>query len=133
MAKRSEFEENEERIRKIAEGLRERERERPPRHNSTPPRPYRNIGLEERRRCEAITSAFPEQYCPECNIAYGLFMSAKRKVLRERGGYEPKGVPCANPNLLTSEEMARVRNMIPEHIEHLDNCKANQGGFDAED
>lgn len=85
---------------------------------------------------EAIVSPFPEQYCPDCNEAYGRFMGAKRKVLRQRYGHKPDNIASfhsLNPDLLTTEEMARVKSMIPEHIEHLDTCKANQGGFDAED
>jgi len=75
---------------------------------------------------EASTSPFPEQYCEFCNKASGHFASAKRKVSRDRDSSRNK----SESRVLTESEMARVRDMIPEHIQHLDECPANNGGFD---
>ena len=94
------------------------------------PKPvYRDEG--EARRADAALQAakmspFSEQFCQVCNRAYGFFAGAKRKVLRDRDSSRNK----SESRVLTESEMARVRDMIPEHIQHLDECPANNGGFD---
>lgn len=104
-----------------------RERERPR------PRPdYRNDGEARRAAAaleEARTSPFPEQHCELCNVASGKFLSAKRKMLSDRA--DSRGDKNKNrAPVLTGDEMAQIRKMIPEDMRHLNECPGPNGGFD---
>jgi len=62
---------------------------------------------------------FPEQYCRKCTVAIGYWNISRRKVLKNRLPDDKKGML---KNVLTTRELEEVRGMIPQHIEHLDNC-----------